>query len=170
LRASAARFERRSAVAGSVIGNPGRRGRAAGEPGMKPSLTVGIEKTASITVDEARTIDFMGDECRVYATPQMIGDIERFCRDFLLEHLDPGEDSVGAHIELDHLAPTPAGMTVEIMAKVAEIKGRLVTFEVSARDSVEQVAHGMHMRFVVNVEATADRIKRKRAKVQGAAR
>jgi fluoroacetyl-CoA thioesterase len=137
---------------------------------MKPSLAVGIQKSLRITVDEARTIDFMGDECRVYATPQMIGDVERFCRDFLLEHLDPGEDSVGAHVELDHLAPTPMEMSVEITAKVAEVKGRMVTFEVSARDSLEQVARGMHRRFVVNVEATADRIRRKRAKLQSAAR
>ncbi len=35
------------------------------EDQMKDSLKAGIEKTGRIVVDKARTIDFMGDECRV---------------------------------------------------------------------------------------------------------
>jgi predicted thioesterase len=137
---------------------------------MRSSLAAGLAKTATITVDQPRTIDFMGEECRVYATPQMLNDIEVLCRDLLLEHLDPGENSVGARVELDHLAPTLLGMTVEITAKVAEVNGRLVTFEIEARDSLDLVGRGAHMRFLVDTAKIAERLRRKAAKVKEAGR
>ena len=62
---------------------------------MKPTLKPGLDHTKNITVDDSRVINFMGEDCRVYATPRIISDVEYTCRDFLLEHLDPGEDSVG---------------------------------------------------------------------------
>jgi predicted thioesterase len=73
---------------------------------MKESLTAGLETTARIDIDAARTIDFMGDDGRVYATPELVRDIEMTCRDLLLEHLDPGEDSVGTRVEIDHVGAT----------------------------------------------------------------
>src|ERR1700704_4620131 len=51
---------------------------------MKPTLKPGLAHTRKITVDEARVINFMGDDCRVYATPRIISDVEYTCRDFLL--------------------------------------------------------------------------------------
>ncbi len=47
----------------------------------------------------------MGDECRVYSTPKLLYDIEMACRDLLLAHIEPGKDSVGTRVELDHSAP-----------------------------------------------------------------
>jgi len=58
---------------------------------MKPSLKPGLADTRKITVDEPRVISFMGEDCRVYATPRIIGDVEYTCRDFLLGHLDEWE-------------------------------------------------------------------------------
>ncbi|MCP4419895.1 MAG: LysR family transcriptional regulator, partial [Chloroflexi bacterium] len=94
---------------------------------MKESLKSGISKTSRITVDESRTIDFMGKEGRVYATPELVRDIEITCRDLLLEHLDEGEDSVGIRIELNHTAPTLQDMWAEVTAEVAEVNGRRIT-------------------------------------------
>src|SRR5256885_14495650 len=73
---------------------------------MKASLTTGLTATRRITVDRNRTIGFMGEGGRVYATPELIRDIEMTCRNLLLEHLDEGEDSVGTRVEIDHLAAT----------------------------------------------------------------
>ena len=50
---------------------------------MKPGLDIGATTTRRFTVDTDRTIGFMGDALRVYATPLMINDIERTCREFL---------------------------------------------------------------------------------------
>jgi len=132
---------------------------------MKENLEAGLMTTARITVDEDRTIDFMGDEGRVYATPELVRDIENVCRDFLLDWTDAGEDSVGVHLSLDHTAPTPLGMWVEITATVSERDGRRVAFDINARDAVEDVARGRHVRFVVDVARSAERLQRKRGQV-----
>ncbi|HEX6414566.1 MAG TPA: thioesterase family protein [Burkholderiales bacterium] len=131
---------------------------------MKPSLKPGVETAKSILVDEARCIGFMGKEGMVYATPRMVSDVEYTCRDFLLAHLDPGEDSVGAHVSIDHLAATPLGLTVRIEARIAELDRRKVTFEFSVHDPVEQVGRGKHVRFVVETAKTRERLAAKRAK------
>src|SRR5512144_701880 len=101
---------------------------------MKPSLAVGATASARFIVDRERTIDFMGEAARVYATPMLVRDIEVACRTLLLAHLDSGEDSVGTRVEIDHLAATLLGMPVDITVKVYEVAGRAITFEVSARD------------------------------------
>src|SRR5690606_23633427 len=106
----------------------------------------------------------MGAEGRVYATPELVRDVEMTCRDLLLEHLDTGEDSVGIRVEIDHLAATPLGLEVEIAARIAEVKGRQVAFEVTARDPLDEIARGRHMRFVVDVAKTKERVAAKRAK------
>lgn len=115
-------------------------------------------------MDKDRTIDFMGEDCRVYATPELVRDIEMTCRDLLLQHLDPGEDSVGTRIELDHTAPTLIGMWTEITADVTAVDGRAVTFDVNVVDELEQTAKGKHHRFIVDIDKTADRLKTKAAK------
>ncbi len=131
---------------------------------MKDTLKTGLTTTRTFRVDAARTIDFMGDELRVYATPELVRDIEHSCRDLLLEQCDAGEDSVGTRIELDHLAPTPLGMDAVISVTVTEVKGRLVTLEFSARDDTDLIARGQHSRFIVDMAQTAARLAAKREK------
>jgi predicted thioesterase len=131
---------------------------------MKATLTAGISVSREFGIDRERTIDFMGDRARVYATPMMVRDIEVTCREFLLAHLDPGEDSVGTRVEVDHLAPTLLGMTVAVEAKVTEVKGRLITFEVSVHDGVDQVGRGRHLRYVIEMKAQEQRLAAKAEK------
>ncbi len=135
---------------------------------MSKGLASGLTKTARITVDDSRTISFMGDEGRVYATPELVRDIEMTCRDLLLEHVDDGLDSVGTHIDVSHIAATPIGMWVDITVTVKSLDGRMVSFEIGARDSVEQICHGTHGRFVVDVAKTIERLKKKADAVEAA--
>ena len=94
---------------------------------MKASLAAGVTATTTLVVDRDRTIGFMGEKARVYATPMLVRDIEVACRELLLAHLDPGEDSVGTRIELDHLAPTLIGMPVEKSENFASSTRRLIS-------------------------------------------
>ena len=131
---------------------------------MKPTLQAGVTHTATLEVDRSRTIDFMGEKARVYATPMLVRDIENACRELLLQHLDAGEDSVGTRVEVDHLAATLLGMPVTLTVKVVEVKGRAVTLEIEGRDSVEPICRGRHGRFVVDVKTTEQRLAAKAAK------
>jgi fluoroacetyl-CoA thioesterase len=131
---------------------------------MKESLKPGLELKKTLTVDESRCIGFMGKEGMVYATPRMVSDVEYACRDFLLAHLDNGEDSVGAHVSIDHLAATPLGLTVEVSARIVEVDRRKVTFEFTVHDPIEQCGRGKHVRFVVETAKSRERLAAKRAK------
>jgi len=132
---------------------------------MPASLSIGVTSTTRLTIDRARTIEFMGDEGRVYSTPNLLYDIEMACRDLLLEFSEKGQDSVGTRIELDHIGATLEGMWVNIQVSVSEIKGRAVSFDLLVTDPLEKVAMGKHSRFIVDLEQTAARLKAKAAKV-----
>jgi predicted thioesterase len=131
---------------------------------MKSTLKPGLELTKTLVVDEQRCIGFMGKEGMVYATPRMVSDVEYACRDWLVAHLDAGEDSVGTHVTIDHLAATPLGLKVVIEAKVAEVDRRKVVFDFSVKDKIEEVGRGKHVRFVVENAKRAERLAAKRAK------
>ena len=129
---------------------------------MKDSLRPGISKVRHLVVDRDRTISFMGEEGRVYATPRLVGDVEYTCRDLILAHADPGEDSVGMDVSLQHLAPTLLDMNVEITVTVKAVDRRKITFEVSVKDELEAVSAGTHTRYVVETAKTIERLKAKK--------
>ena len=133
---------------------------------MSDSLKAGLSATRHVDIDRDRTISFMGDDCRVYATPKLLYDVEFVCRDLLLEHIEQGKDSVGTRVELDHVGATMMGMWVDISVTLTEVNGNAVSFDFSARDAVEEIARGKHNRFIVGIEKTAQRLKAKLAKAQ----
>ena len=107
-------------------------------------------------------ITFLGGDVRPsLSTPAMIGGMEYCCRDGILPHLDEGNDSVGVKVSVEHLAATPMGQEVTYTAKVAEVEGRRVTLEVEASDGTEVVGKGTHVRFVVDVNRFAARLRKK---------
>lgn len=131
---------------------------------MKDTIKVGMSATRRIEVDTARTIDFLGENLRVYATPELVRDFEIVCRDFLLDHTDAGEDSVGTGISVTHGGATLRGMSVDITVTVAKIDGRLVTFDLVAKDAIEEISRGNHGRFVVEIDKLRQRVAGKAAK------
>ncbi len=131
---------------------------------MKASLKPGLSKLRRVVVDRERTVAFLGEPGRVYATPELCRDIEHTCREALLDHLDPQEDSVGIEITVQHTAPTLPGMEVSITATATNVEGRKVTFDVVATDDIEQIGTGKHVRFVIDREKTYERLRAKAAK------
>lgn len=134
---------------------------------MSETLKAGLTATRRIDIDRERTISFMGDDCRVYATPNLLYDVEMACRDLLLANIEAGKDSVGTRVELDHVGATLMGMWVEITVTLTAVAGSAVSFDFTARDAVEEVARGKHNRFIVGIEKTAQRLQAKRAKAGG---
>ena len=133
---------------------------------MKDSLVVGVSTTVRILINQDRTIAFMGNEGRVYATPSMVLDIEYIARDWLLEFMDEGEDTVGTHISIDHIGATVENDTVDITMTVTEVNGRAIIMKAHVTDSLEDVGKGVHHRFIVDKVKTFARLEEKRAKIE----
>jgi predicted thioesterase len=120
------------------------------------ALEPGMTFTRTITVDDQRAIAFMGDDLRVYATPHIVSDLEYACRDFIKEHLPETQDSVGAHVEISHLKPTPMGCEARHELTVEKVDSRSVKCRIEVFDAIEKVATASHTRFIVDI----DRLKR----------
>ena len=135
---------------------------------MKETLQPGLKVTQRYNVDKEKTIDFMGDELRVYATPMMVMDVERTCLALMDEHADVGESSVGARVEIDHMGPTLMDMWIEVRAEVVEVKGPKVVFDVEIHDALDQVGKARHIRFMIEKVGQQGRLEKKRAKAKEA--
>ena len=131
---------------------------------MKNTLATGLSATRRIEIDTPRTIDFLGESLRVYATPELVRDFEMVCRDFLLDHTDSGEDSVGTGISVSHGGATLRGMGVTVVVTVSKVEGRLVSFDLLAKDDIEEISRGSHSRFIVDVEKLRAKVAAKAAK------
>ena len=135
---------------------------------MKETLQPGLKVTKRHNVDKEKTIDFMGDELRVYATPMMAMDVERTCLALMDEHAEIGESSVGARVEIDHMGPTLMDMWIEVRAEVVEVKGPKVVFDVEVHDALDQVGKARHIRFMIEKAGQQGRLEKKRAKAKEA--
>lgn len=133
---------------------------------MKNSLVAGIRRVEHAVADESSTIDFLGEELRVYSTPSMVHDVEYACWRLIGEHLDPGETSLGVHVAVDHLGATPIGHRVEIAVTVRSVDGRKVTLDAEVRDAAEVVGRGTHVRVVTLVERLRPRVETKRERLE----
>ncbi|BCX68818.1 MULTISPECIES: thioesterase family protein [Pseudomonas] len=130
------------------------------------TLESGATTERRLIVDSPRTISFLGEDLRIYATPRLVDDIEQTCLDYLLTFLDDGENTVGAAVDIRHVGATLLGMSVSIVATVTRIEGRSVTFNVEVRDDVELVATAAHTRVVVNVAKLRSRVQAKALAVE----
>jgi fluoroacetyl-CoA thioesterase len=134
---------------------------------MKDTIRPGLETTTRFTVDAARVTRHMGEDLGVYATPALLQDIERTCRNLLQEHLDEGEDTVGTRVDLQHLAAALEGMEVTLHVRVTGVDRRAVTLEITARDEFDELARCTHNRFVVDKAKIKQRLEAKAAEIRG---
>jgi fluoroacetyl-CoA thioesterase len=100
----------------------------------------------------------------VFATPFLGGFMERVSAELIDQRLQPGEQSVGGSMNLKHLAATPLGMDVRIVAKVAAVEGRKLTFELEAFDAVEKIGEARHERFIIVADKFNARVADKAGK------
>lgn len=120
---------------------------------MPSVLSPGLVGTAFATVTGDNTAQAMGSGLvPVFATPALVALVEEAAVRALAGHLQPGQTSVGTHVDLRHLAATPVGLKVRAQATLRQVDGRRLTFDVIAHDDVEQIAEGQHTRFLVDEE------------------
>jgi fluoroacetyl-CoA thioesterase len=120
----------------------------------------GISKESMVSVDECMCIDFL-EGIKVLSTPSMLNAIEMLCRDMVKPYLQDGYDTVGSGVNLRHIAPTPVGMNIKIIANVRDVDGRRIEFSVEVYDDIEKVAMAVHDRYIINKERFIERARSK---------
>ena len=129
---------------------------------MIRSPRVGDAGEYRFTVAAEHAIDFADHGMpAVLSTPRLIGFLERAAREAMAPLLEPHEQTVGIHIDVEHLAATPLGLAVTCTARVIHVEGRVVTFQVQAHDEREPIARGLHKRAVIRIDRFAERVRSK---------
>ena len=135
---------------------------------MLPGLTPGMATTLQWRVTPEHSIHLAAHQRRgavVFATPAMVNLMEHAALAVLRPFLEPGEESVGVTVQIEHLAATPLGAIVSAEARVTAIDGKLIDFEVTARDALDLIGRGTHRRAIIGVEKFAARLQEKVAKL-----
>ena len=81
--------------------------------------------------------------------------IEAARYDLIADCYEDGEVTVGTRFALDHIAPAVAGQPVYVVATVAAVEGRRVTFAVTVEQDGRVVMRGEHQRAFVATERFA---------------
>jgi fluoroacetyl-CoA thioesterase len=125
------------------------------------SLAVGMEGTERVVVREELTVrHHLPTMPAVYGTPMMIYLMEVAAANAIHPHLPQGWVSVGAEVNIRHLAATPIGRTVTATATVTSVDERLVRFRVEAHDGVRRIGEGTHARGVIDLRKFEERLAR----------
>jgi fluoroacetyl-CoA thioesterase len=98
---------------------------------------------------------------RVLATPWMIAFMERVSHQLLTCCLPEGYSSVGTHLDVRHLAPTPVGATIHVKTEVLSVDGNHIYFAVEAWDNWEKIGEGKHERVVIDEARFLRRVDKK---------
>jgi fluoroacetyl-CoA thioesterase len=116
-----------------------------------PDITPGLFAEFTHTVTDIDTASHWGSGgLQVFSTPALVGLMESTAVIALTTYLPPGLTTVGAHIDVRHLAATPVGMEVHARAELVTIDGRKLTFKVQAWDEVELIGEATHDRFLID--------------------
>src|SRR5215831_19622453 len=129
-----------------------------------PDIPIGIVGTKSLVVTKEVTVA-RDDETMpaVFATPMMVYLMEVTAGDLIQPYLPEGWITVGAVVNVRHLAATPVGAIVTARAEVTAVGNNTVTFKVEAHDGVDKIGEGTHVRAPVEVARFLKRVEKKRA-------
>jgi len=125
---------------------------------LKAGLTHKMERQVTEDLSAQKVFPHVPN---VYATRAMVGHFEEVCAEMVHPYLGEGEQTVGIGMKFSHTAATPIGMKVRFTAKLVEVEGRKLTFEVEGFDEVEKIGQATHERFIINAEKFNSKIAQK---------
>ena len=115
-------------------------------------IETGIKGRQDTTVTDSNIATNVGSgKVKVFATPMMIALMEKTAALSVEPHLEPGQSTVGIHIDVTHCASTPLGMKVWAESEVVAVDRRKVTFSVKAFDECGLIGEGTHDRFIIDI-------------------
>lgn len=118
------------------------------------SLLAGIERTDEFTVEGRLVTDVGGTiGASVLSTPGMIAMMEGSSTALALEHLPPGQASVGFEVCVRHVAAAAEGARCQVRSTLREIiDGRKLRFDVEVSEGERTIGVGTHERRIVGFD------------------
>ncbi|MGE5122931.1 MAG: thioesterase family protein [Acidobacteriaceae bacterium] len=127
---------------------------------IQPGMT---REDSFLITQEYSAIHIGSGSSRVLATPWMIAFMERVSHRLLTCCLPEGFSSVGTHLDVRHLAPTPVGVSIRVRTEVLSIEDNRVYFSIEAWDDLEKIGAGKHERVVIDEARFLRRVEKKKA-------
>lgn len=121
---------------------------------MKDGLRPGLTGTFRYVVPGTKTVPHLYPESEeftampeVFATGFLVGLVEWACIQTANPFLDwPAEQTVGVHVDISHIAPTPPGREVTVEVEVTAVEGGRLDLSVASHDGCDQISAGTHRR------------------------
>jgi fluoroacetyl-CoA thioesterase len=136
-----------------------------------PKLQAGLRHSEQLAVRPIHTVPEMDnswpgfkDMPPVFATAMMVGFIEQTCVEALRPYLPASQRTVGTHVDVSHVAATPAGMSVTAEVELIAVERRMLRFRVRCLDDAGLIGEGTHERAIIDSEKFLKRILEKREK------
>jgi fluoroacetyl-CoA thioesterase len=129
---------------------------------MSAKLEVGRSYSLQNRVDEWMTAEKTGNPgVDVLATSMLVQLVESAAVACIEPALDPGQITLGTHIDLEHHKPVPVGFIVRTEVEIVMIDGPRISFAVSVFDEREPVAEGTHERYIMERSKFRARLEEK---------
>jgi len=131
-------------------------------PGLQHSERMTVQARHTVPRVDATWPGFQ-DMPPVLATAMMVAFIEQTCIMGLRPFLQPGQHTVGTHVDVSHVAATPVGMQVTAEVELTGIEGRTLHFRVACHDASGLIGEGTHRRAIIDVERFLHKLAHKAA-------
>ena len=127
-------------------------------------LQEGLSVSQVTEVMDQHTAPHVGSgNAKVLATPVLVNLFEAAALAVIEADLPTGMQSLGTRLDIHHSAATPTKMLIEVTATLAKIQGKNLTFDLIAKDEIEQIGCGTHQRVIVDKEIFELRVQAKKA-------
>ena len=123
-------------------------------------LKIGMELTLEKIVQKEETAKKVGSGgMEVFATPCLLALMENAAYNLVQREMEVGMTTVGIEANLKHLKANLVGDKVICTAKLINIDGRKLEFEIIVKHNEVVVGSANHSRFIVNEEKFISKLK-----------
>jgi fluoroacetyl-CoA thioesterase len=130
---------------------------------MSKPVPIGARGEAEETVEFRHTLTAHHAQLPpVYSTPDMIRLMETAAFHALHPYCEPGELTVGTHINVEHRAASGIGMRVKAEAVLVSVDGRFYTMRVTAHDGEHEIGRGTVGRAFIRLSDFMAKVEQKR--------
>lgn len=112
-----------------------------------PDIEPGSMAERTVTIEQRHTVTHTG--AAVLSTPMMISLMESVANDLVQPRLPAEHVTVGFEVHVRHRAPALLGTKVTAWARLLEVDGCKLLFEVRAQQGDKVIGEGLHRRTII---------------------